>query len=313
MSDCPELIQLRFLIQPQYDGWRLDHYLKARIPRLSRNRIQKMIHSQPQFGGLPLRPSTRVRAQQELILLRPAPEEPEVPRTFSILYRDPYFLAINKPAGLPVHATARFHKNTLAALLREQFSPGPIPSLAHRLDRETSGLMLLGCNSSSGAALKKAFRLRQVQKRYLAIVHGHPPAEERIDWPLGPDTRSGIRIKMDVVADGLPARTRFKTLEHRGNFSLLEVFPETGRQHQIRIHLAARGFPIVGDKLYGQDPSVWLEFIELGWTEHLEHHLLLPRQALHAASVSFPHPHSGKILQLHCDFAEDLQSFWDNI
>jgi len=312
MTDV-ELIEFRLMVQPQYHGWRLDRYIAARIPRLSRSRIQQMIRAQRELGGLSLRPASRVRAGQELRFLRPAPEEPDVPRHVSVVFRDQSLLAIDKPSGLPVHATARFHKNTLTAVLRETFPEGPLPIMAHRLDRETSGLLLLGLGRASGVALKRSFRERRVQKRYLAIVHGAAPDEGVIDLSLGPDLVSGIRVKMAVREDGQPSLTRFRTLERRGSYSLLEASPETGRQHQIRAHLCAIGHPVLGDKLYGQPPEVWLEFIETGWTASLEARLLIPRHALHASGARLPHPLSGEPLELSCALADDLRAFWEGL
>ncbi len=309
----PELIPVRLTVADSYAGWRLDHFIKARIPRLSRARIQQMIRSQRALGGDPLRPATRVRAGQELTLLRPAPVEPEVPRRFEVLHRDEQVMVIHKPAGLPIHATARFHRNTLVALLRELAGEARAPSPAHRLDRETSGLMVLARTRQADVALKGAFRGRQVRKRYLAIVHGRPAAQGLIAHPLGPDEASGIRVKMGVVPGGLPALTRFTTLASRGRFSLVQAEPLTGRQHQIRVHLGAAGHPIVGDKLYGEDPGCLLEYLETGWTEALAARLLLPRQALHAAGLSFPHPADGRQVSFELPLPQDLQRFWDGL
>ena len=309
--DEQELIEVRLTVQPQYHGWRLDRFIKARIPRLSRSRIQQMIRAQEQLQGRRLRPAARVQGGEEVCLLRPVPDEPDVPRDFRPLYDDGLLLAIDKPAGLPVHATARFHKNTLTAVLRERYGDRGTPILAHRLDRETSGLMLLGLTPRVGAALKGLFRERRVHKRYLAVVHGRPePASGVVDLPIGPDEVSGIRVKMAVVPDGYPSRTRYRVLETRGGFSLLEAFPETGRQHQIRVHLGAVGTPVAGDKLYGPDPGLFLEFLETGWTEALQRRLLLPRQALHAADAFFPHPEGGAPMQLSCPLPSDLRRFW---
>lgn len=308
----PELITIRFTVDDRHDGWRLDHFIRARIPRLSRSRIQQMIRSQAGLGGATERPARRVHAGEELALLRPAPEEPEVPMHFDLLYEDEALMAISKPAGLPVHATARFHKNTLTALLRARFE-APVPVMAHRLDRETSGLMLLGRTPQASVRLKEAFRLRRVHKRYLALVQGTPPAEGVIDLPLGPDISSGIRVKMGVVSEsagGLGAVTRFRTLQTRGGVSLVQASPETGRQHQIRAHLAALGFPVVGDKLYGPDPGLFLEYLETGWTDDLARRLPLPRHALHAAAATFPHPAHGREVTLECPLADDLEAFW---
>lgn len=315
-GDPPELIQVRLRVPLQFDGWRLDHFIKARIPRLSRARIQKMIGSQQDLGGQPMKPSTRVKGDAEVVLLRPAPVEPDVPRSFELIYEDAAVIAINKPAGLPVHATARFHKNTLTAVLREHFAEAgrSPPILAHRLDRETSGVMLLGASKPAAVALKSLFRQRRVEKRYLAIVVGQAPDHGSIDLPLGPDLASGIRIKMCAVqSGGLPSRTRYRSIETRDGFTLVEAFPETGRQHQIRAHLAALGYPVVGDKLYGQDPDCFFEFLETGWSRRLEQRLLLPRQALHAADVALPHPTTGAPLRISCAMPPDLRRFWDKL
>ncbi len=303
---------MRLPVHEMYDGWRLDHFIKARIKRLSRNRIQKMIRSQQRLGAAPLRPAARVRSGEEVVLLRPAPEEPEVPRSFEVLHDDGVVVAIAKPAGLPVHASARFHKNTLTAVLREAYAPAPPPVLAHRLDRETSGLLLLGADNAAATKLKALFRRREVEKRYLAVVVGAAPwTEQLIDLPLGPDVASGIRVKMAVdLQGGQPARTRFRALEVRGGFSLVEALPQTGRQHQIRAHLSAVGLPLVGDKLYGPDPTCLIEYVETGWTPQLEERLLLPRHALHAADCWLPHPSSGATVHLSCPLAPDLQTFW---
>jgi 23S rRNA pseudouridine1911/1915/1917 synthase len=308
-----DLIQVRLPVNSMYDGWRLDHFIKARIKRLSRNRIQKMIRSQQRLGGAPLRPSARVRGGEEVVLLRPAPEEPEVPRTFELLHDDGIVVAIAKPAGLPVHATARYHRNTLTAVLREAYAPKPPPVLAHRIDRETSGLLLLGADNAAATKLKELFRRRVVEKRYLAVVVGAAPrTEQLVDLPLGPDVASGIRVKMAVAPrTGQTARTRYRALEVRGGYSLVEASPQTGRQHQIRAHLSAAGFPLVGDKLYGPDPTCMLEYLETGWTPQLEERLLLPRHALHAADCWLPHPTTGATIHLSCPLASDLQAFWD--
>ncbi|MBK8480096.1 MAG: RluA family pseudouridine synthase [Proteobacteria bacterium] len=312
-----ETIEIRFVVAPQYAGWRLDHFLKAQVPRLSRARIQRMIAAQAAgVGPSPgeatgrWRAAARVQAGQEIRLLRPAPIEPPVPRTFEVLHEDEALLAIAKPAGLPMHATALYHRNTLTALLREHFGAEATPRLVHRLDRETSGIVLLARTRSAEIALKGQLARRRMHKAYLAIVHGDPGPSGVVELPIGADTVAGIRVKRAVVAAGLASCTRFRRLARRGPFSLVEAMPETGRQHQIRVHLAAIGAPVVGDKLYGLDPRCHLEYLETGWTASLAERLLLPRQALHAASICFTHPADGEVRQLRCPLPADLVQFW---
>jgi 23S rRNA pseudouridine1911/1915/1917 synthase len=300
-------IVLRFLVEAECSGWRLDRYLGRRIPRLSRNRIQGILRREATLRGRGgLRPASRVRAGDEILLRRPLPEEPDVPRDFRVIHQDEHVLALDKPAGLPVHATARYHLHTLTQLLRERY-PGRAPTVAHRLDRETSGLLLCGRSIDAARALKTAFESRRVAKRYLCIVHGELRGEGVIDAPLrlsdGP-----VRIRMEVAAGGLLSRTRYVARERLGRFTLVEAAPETGRQHQIRAHLAWIGHGVVGDKLY-PDPAPFMEFVETGMTEALLARLLLPRHALHAASLQFPHPADGRPFTLASDLPPDLCDF----
>jgi 23S rRNA pseudouridine1911/1915/1917 synthase len=307
-----ELIEIRFSVAEQHHGWRLDRFIQARIPRLSRTRIQRMIRAQQALGGISLRPSSRVQAGQDLVLLRPAPDEPDVPRDYRVIYEDEQLIAIDKPAGLPVHATARYHKNTLTALLRERYPEGAVPRLVHRLDRETSGVMLLARDRSAEVALKEALAARAVKKQYLAIVWGDPGEQGVVDGAIGPHPESGIRVKMCVRADGQHALTQFQRLERRRGYSLVEAWPKTGRQHQIRVHMQHAGSSIVGDKLYGPDPSLMLEHLETGWTEQLAERLELSRHALHAASVTFEHPVKRQPLTISCPLASELEQFWQS-
>lgn len=309
-----ELIEICLEVGAEHDGLRLDHFIRARIPRLSRARIQRMIRAQALLGAMALRPSRRVQAGQRVQLLRPAPEEPDVPLHYRTLYEDDALLAIDKPAGLPVHATARFHRHTLTALLRQQYGPACAPRLVHRIDRETSGVMLLAKDPRVEVALKGQLARREVHKRYLAIARGaFAEGETLIDLPIGADSEWGIRVKRAVVSSGQAARTRCRLLERRGEHALVEARPETGRQHQIRVHLSAIGCPIVGDKLYGPDPTCLLEYMDTGWSASLAARLMLPRHALHAADVTFWHPISRRELSVSCPLAGDLQAYWDSL
>ncbi len=309
-----------------FDGYRLDRFLKARIARLSRNRIQTIIERGQILddAGEPLRRvSTRVHAGQALVLLRPMPVEPPVTLDYAELYRDDSLLVIDKPAGLPVHPSARYFKHTLTALMRERLGEGHGWELAHRLDRETSGVLLLGrrrldrrrrAAPASGGVLQRAFQTRSVKKEYLAICRGTLDAAQRVDAPLALDPTSLVGVKMGVVpiaAGGLSAATDVEALargEHGSeSITLVRCVPRTGRQHQIRVHLELLGHPLLGDKLYGVDEQLFIDMADgrLSMAE-VEERVGLSRQALHAHQLWFPHPASGEEVSFQAPWPEAL-------
>jgi 23S rRNA pseudouridine1911/1915/1917 synthase len=308
-----EIIELDFPVPGECEGWRLDHFLKRRIGRLSRTKIQTIIRDQISFAdGRRARPSSAVRAGETIVLRRPAPVEPEVPRTFSILYEDEDVIAIDKPAGLPMHTTAKFWKNTLAALLRERYPDEPV-QMAHRIDRETSGVLLLARTREAASFLTLAFARRQVKKTYLALVKGAPPDEGVVDQPLALlDTKSRIMMGAMPPGRGLPALTRFRVVRRFAAHALVEASPETGRQHQIRVHLAGLGHPLVGDKLYGASEELFMRACDEGLTpELLEAFDGLPRHALHAHRLTFPHPRTRAAVTIESPLPEDLVAYLD--
>jgi 23S rRNA pseudouridine1911/1915/1917 synthase len=305
-----EIMPLALRVPPECDGWRLDHFLKQRIRRLSRTKIRTIIETQVWLGrGRVPRPALSVRAGDTIHIDRPAPIEPEVPRHFAVLAEDEHFLAIDKPAGLPMHTTAKFWKNTLVALLRERY-PQERLQICHRIDRETSGVLLIARTAGAASFLKRAFASRHVKKLYLALVHGVPaPPAGVIDAPMRLlDTRT--HVKMGVEPDGLPAVTRYYVQQVFTHHALVEAAPETGRQHQIRVHLAHLGHPIVGDKLYGGGEQAFMDYCDVGLTpELLARFDGLPRHALHAARLTFPHPHSRELVTVQAPLPGDLLDY----
>lgn len=306
------MVEQIFAVEGECHGWRLDQFLQKKIQRLSRERIQRVIRGDCWVDGMVAKPSMRVRQGQRVVFHRPAPPEPSVPRSIDVCYEDPWFYAIEKPAGLPMHPTAKYHLSTLTAVLREVF-PTESLQIAHRLDRETSGLLLVARHKQAGSALKTMFAQRAVQKRYLAIVQGQVKEPfVRITQAIGPDAQAKTHLRMAIVPveeGGLPAETEIRPLVLYKTFTLVECFPKTGRQHQIRVHLASIGHPIVGDKLY-PDESIFLQWADHGW-ESVSHQLPLPRHALHAAGLSFVHPHTGVTIELQSALPADLQSWLD--
>jgi len=211
-------------------------------------------------------------------------------KLFDIVHEDADLLVINKPAGLVCHPTKGDEYSSLISRARLHVGPGVEPQLINRLDRETSGVTLVAKNAETALEIRTIWERRDVVKRYLAIVHGEVANEEGlIDAPLGKDTRSPVAIKDCVTAEGAPAQTQFRVLRRfrraEGEFSLLEIQPLTGRKHQIRIHLAHIGHAIVGDKLYGPDENIYLDFVRYRLTDEQRQRLILPHHALHAGEV----------------------------
>jgi 23S rRNA pseudouridine1911/1915/1917 synthase len=322
---APRIVERRFTVEAEVAGLRLDHYLKREIPRLSRTRIQAIIAETLLVEPpRPLKPNTAVIAGEHYTIRRAAAPEPPCPRTFGVLYDEGDVLVVDKPAGLPMHATAKFYFNTLTRVLLERYPDQPL-QLCHRLDRETSGAVVLARGRAAASVIKSAFEHKQVRKTYLAIVHGDPPwpdagsgEEHVIDVPLAlsrpgdptrlPNVRMLARLEPDWLPDArwLPSTTRVSVERRTGRYALVRCAPVTGRQHQIRAHLAAVGFPIVGDKLYAHGDEAFIAFCDRGFTPELRARFEHPRQALHAASVIFPHPQTHAPLRVDAPLAPDL-------
>jgi 23S rRNA pseudouridine1911/1915/1917 synthase len=309
----PDAVVLTFTVPPEFAGLRLDRFLQGRMPRLTRTRAQVIIRACAyRADGTRRRPSEIVRAHDVVFLVRDRFREPVTPLHFGTVYEDDAMLVVDKPAGLPMHPTATYHKHTLSYLLRERYVDAEfVPQIAHRLDRETSGLVLCGKTAAVERKLKRAFELHKIRKTYLAIVRGRMPDDDgEIALPLAP-VREGLHVLMEVREDGLTAVTRYRVLGRTREHTFVALSPSTGRQHQLRVHLSSLGHAIVGDKLYGPEREApFLEYIETGLTPELELRLGLARQALHAYALSFDHPASGEACALTAPLPEDMVALW---
>jgi 23S rRNA pseudouridine1911/1915/1917 synthase len=304
-SARPLSIEHQFLVEGECGGWRLDRFLHKKIPRLSRTRVQRVIRGECWIDGRRCKPSSTVTPGQLVLFRRPAPVEPEAPRELPVLHVDDAFYAVDKPAGIAMHPTAKYHWSTITSVLREKF-PGEALQITHRLDLETSGVLLIARTYEAAVALKRAFAKRKVHKRYLAIVRGALDGELIVDAPLA--LAGGlVRVKMAVREGGLPSRTRFAPRSRHGEYTLVDCWPETGRQHQIRAHLDHIGHPIAGDKLY-PDEQLFATYQDRGW-EAVAALLPLARQALHAAELRFPHPTTGEEVVVQSALPADLRAF----
>jgi len=247
------------------------------------------------------------------------PQSPITSSAGRILYETPTFLVCDKPAHLLIHPTKPDGTVTLwhqlTQLLAFEVANGGQVSVITRLDRETSGLVLVAKTHLSARDLHTLMERQRLTKRYLAIVWGWPDNNEfEVDQPLlrqGTMAPSKIWLKQAVYPSGYPSRTQFR-IKNRfenqyGKFALLECEPLTGRTHQIRVHLAFTGHPIVGDKIYGPDENCYLEFIETGWTPALADRLLIDHHALHAASLAFTL--GTEHFRFNSPLPEDLRAF----
>lgn len=306
-------------VPPELAGMRLDRFVQSQMKRTSRTRAQAIVQNSAfSPAARPLRNNDRVRAEQ-LILLWRAPWDEQAPDVaIPVLYEDAELVAVDKPAGIPVHPTARYHKSTVIKLL-ESARDGERLFLAHRIDRETSGVLLLSRTKEADRHVKRQFEERDtVTKSYVAIARGAPPARFRVDSPLELDLTSRYKVKMAVApaGRGLTAATGFEVLERRVNpstdqaYALVRCALETGRQHQIRVHLASSGWPIVGDKLYGSDEGLFARGADGELTAEDQATLELERHALHAAELSLIHPATGARLHLTAPLPSDLAEFW---
>jgi 23S rRNA pseudouridine1911/1915/1917 synthase len=294
-----------FVVGKREGGKRLDQFLHERIPGLSRTRIQQAIRERVTLSwGVKARPATPVRPEGEVrIGYRPLPETPldiELP----ILAREAGWLAVDKPPGIPVHPVNRVRENSLIRILRRQEGREEL-RLVHRLDSETSGLLLVAEGAATASILSQAFMEGRVHKEYLALVTGEVGAEQgSINLPIGEARESAIYLKQEA-GHGKPASTDWRVEERRQGRTLVRLFPKTGRRHQLRVHLAAIGHPISGDILYGRPEEDYLRMVR-GEGDIRERNGGPRRQLLHCAVMRFPDPNGGGMVELSSPLPEDF-------
>jgi 23S rRNA pseudouridine1911/1915/1917 synthase len=311
MPPDPGGIIATYRVSDRQAGQRLDCFLKERIPRLSRESVKEAIRSRVEIAGKRARPALLVRAGDEVHVRELHIEEPPFPVALTprVIHEDPWLIAVDKPAGLAVHATRSAVKNQLIRWLRERY--GETTALAHRIDRETSGIVLSTRSADAARPLARDFAGGAVHKEYLAVVLGVPPERFETDLPVGADPRSAVHIKQAAgVQGGAPSRTRFvrERVSADGSVALVRAFPETGRRHQIRVHLAACGFPVAGDKLYARGERHFLNFRERGLDARMIVTLGASRHLLHAAVLEVRHPATGDRLRLESAPPDDFRA-----
>jgi 23S rRNA pseudouridine1911/1915/1917 synthase len=284
-------------------GMRLDKALAQLFPQYSRNRLQVWLKAGHITIDGELAAPRRIVDGGERVLVEPPPAPDAAPKAqrmpLKIVYEDGEILVLDKPAGLVVHPGAGVPDGTLMnGLLAHapQLAAVPRAGIVHRLDKDTSGLLVVAKTVEAQAHLAQQLASRSVRRLYLALVQGDPPASGAIDAPVGRDSRA--RTRMAVTHRGKPARTRYRVLERYGRAALVECRLETGRTHQIRVHFQHIRHPLVGDTVYRRGTR---------------HGISFPRQALHATELSLKHPKSGEVMTWHSPVPRDMKRLIDGL
>ncbi len=299
MTDQRERYQWE--VAPNDAGMRVDRFLAARGALGTRSQVQRLIaDGLVRVRDQPVKAGTVLRAGQIVSVERPIPRAPTVepaPIALDVLYEDAFLLVINKPPGLVVHPAPGHWQDTLVSALLHRWGSTPTGfdrsrlGIVHRLDKDTSGVLIVAKDAATMEALARQFRRREIRKGYLALVWGRVHPERGVIHK--PIARHPVhRKRMAVRAQGREAVTRYEVIERFAGATLLRVFPETGRTHQIRVHLSAIGHPIVGDTVYAR--------------QRAGVPVALRRQALHAESIGFSHPATGKAIALAAPLPADL-------
>ncbi len=306
---------LRWIVDPEDAGTRLDVYLADRAG-VARNRIQHwIVDGFVLVEGAAVRPSRRLVEGESIVLDPPEPSpSPLIPVAVAldILWQDDWFTAIDKPAGLVVHPGAGKEEDSVVqrALFADpgvaEVGSSKRPGIVHRLDAGTSGVMVLARTQAAYDALSRKFEKRTVEKRYLAIVWGHPVESGRVSEPIGRHPHN--RKQMTVRTDGRRAVSSWRVADRCEWTSLLSVEIETGRTHQIRVHLKHAGYPIVGDATYGENR--WKNLPGGTRRNRLRD---FARPALHAAELRFVHPGTGEELTIESSPPRDMVALWEEL
>lgn len=339
LTQAPRDVELRvdasfFRARAEDLEMRLDAFLTAHLTWRSRTSIQTLIKDgyvlvdpstpeNPRGSGsaaVEHKPSRKLRHGSRVVVVIPedlrAPMVAQPSSELVVHYEDEGVLVIEKPANMTVHPSGRHLVDTLIQRVHARYGAGfelekaGAPRLCHRLDRETSGLVIVGRTPFAHADVQQQFERREVEKEYLVIVRGVPDRDAGIvDYPIGQARASSVDLKMAIAIDGQTCRTGWRVIERRRGCSLVACELFTGRQHQIRVHMAAIGHPVVGDKLYGDDDSMFERGLEGALTAEDLRQLGMTRQALHNHRVAFRSPVTGQLVEVISPLPDDMRAY----
>ncbi len=314
-----------FEVDQKYDGYRIDRFLSQRLVGYSRSKVQAILEEARVLKqGRAAKANSKVRTGEKIQIayMRRPEKELAVDATIPILFEDEDLIILNKPADLLSHPTNKIVNNTVLGILRHARPDLGKLHLLHRLDRETSGVIALGKNADTARVWTKLMEARDIQKEYIAIVRGEvKPTEGVLTMPIGRQGGS-IRVRQWInTPDAVPAVTHyrvqsvFRTLQKNQpgapfetfERSIVSVFPKTGRLHQIRVHFAAIGHPLLGDPLYNGEGEIYKKMTEGKCEEEDRARLGFWRVALHAAALTFAHPTSHQTLRVEAPLPGDMQ------
>ena len=305
-------------VEPSRTGQRLDRLLSETYPWVARATWQERIRAGTVLlNARNVRPSRSVQTGDLIEFQFDVGPEPEVRRDYQIVHRDTGFLVIDKPPNLPVHPSGVYNQNTLLNLLRNDYGPQFHAGFVNRLDRETSGLMIVATNAGSARAFQTLLKAGQIEKEYQVLVFGQFPDYMDATGFIGKKDGAIVRKKQEfrsrAFVDSKSCRTEFFRESLHDDLSLVRARLHTGRMHQIRATLCSLGFPVVGDRLYGPDENMYLRFIHDEETEADRNCLRMQRTALHSKRLHFLHPVNGKaIIEITSPLPNDIRALTES-